>query len=475
MMIKIPTMSVDTNGNNLNLMGKSASASPSFRATFSNLFTGEGVINEASVSTSEQLKAFLSVWFDQQSEEGQLLENLEQELAAIPVEELELTLDFEWDELMTYLTELEQELSETEDALGHEALLALLQQIPVQLIDKLQSETDATREQRTVLEQMPAFVQKWATLLRVYENKDQTLQTRLDPVQFNELSQQLQNIVQQIQSNSQRVQFFQQQMIPFTEVQNLLSLRVAQVQKTEQPSQLQTPTFLPQSWLTGKMGTEDAGEHQPVLPTATDNLIRHTDAERPLFAVQDLTAKFTADPSVQDKPAAQQPVVRFSQILEDLTQIFRAQLNKGNEQGTQLRVKLHPEHLGHLDIRITSLDGKITAQIMTGTKVAKEALELTVGQLRTSLVQQGIQVEKIEVSHQAQQHHQSNFSDSRSNHQSFGQHSQHHNGNESSLGSDDQLSYAAELQRIEDQLVENENENEQSPDLETNASINLVV
>ena len=89
------------------------------------------------------------------------------------------------------------------------------------------------------------------------------------------------------------------------------------------------------------------------------------------------------------------PSARLTHLFEDMQAIFRKQISilKDGEL-TQLRVRLKPEHLGHLDIRIISENGKVTAQIMTSTKLAKDVLELQLYQLRATLTQQGIQIEK---------------------------------------------------------------------------------
>lgn len=100
------------------------------------------------------------------------------------------------------------------------------------------------------------------------------------------------------------------------------------------------------------------------------------------------------------------PSARLTHLFEDMQAILRKQISilKDGEL-TQLRVRLKPEHLGHLDIRIISENGKVTAQIMTSTKLAKEVLELQLYQLRATLTQQGIQIERMEVSQQTTNSH----------------------------------------------------------------------
>jgi len=94
----------------------------------------------------------------------------------------------------------------------------------------------------------------------------------------------------------------------------------------------------------------------------------------------------------------------MSNLIEELGDVLRGSFRfNATGEGTQIKVNIFPEHLGHLDIRITELNGKIAAQIFTSSLVAKEALDLQINQLRNSLLQQGITIEKIEITqHQSQ-------------------------------------------------------------------------
>ena len=98
------------------------------------------------------------------------------------------------------------------------------------------------------------------------------------------------------------------------------------------------------------------------------------------------------------------PFVRLSNLLEDLGGMLKSSMRLAESQeGMKMRVNIFPEHLGHLEILLTSTNGKLAAQIMASTPMAKEALELQLNQLRASLVQQGVMVEKIEVLQQSSQ------------------------------------------------------------------------
>jgi len=111
--------------------------------------------------------------------------------------------------------------------------------------------------------------------------------------------------------------------------------------------------------------------------------------------------------AARPEPTVPTPTVRMSNLIEELGEVLRGsfRLNATGE-GTQIKVNIFPQHLGHLDIRITELNGKIAAQIFTSSLVAKEALDLQVNQLRNSLLQQGITIEKIEIT---QQHSSQSF------------------------------------------------------------------
>ena len=92
------------------------------------------------------------------------------------------------------------------------------------------------------------------------------------------------------------------------------------------------------------------------------------------------------------------PILRMQHLVADVHELFRIHLRRSPNEGiSHIRVRLHPEHLGALDIRMMSSDGKITAQLLTGNRLAQEMLEKQIHQLRFAFMQQGIQVDKIEV------------------------------------------------------------------------------
>lgn len=90
---------------------------------------------------------------------------------------------------------------------------------------------------------------------------------------------------------------------------------------------------------------------------------------------------------------------------QEFVKQFQDLLGKSNLQsfknGTQqLTLKLHPEHLGRLDVKLTQQNGQLTAQLLTTTKTARDMVESQIQQLRTTFQQQNIQVDRIEIQQQ---------------------------------------------------------------------------
>lgn len=119
------------------------------------------------------------------------------------------------------------------------------------------------------------------------------------------------------------------------------------------------------------------------------------------------------------------PVRQVSTSLSDMI-MERMQVMKNGDE-SHIRIKLSPENLGQLDIRLTTSDGKVTAFIATATSAAKEMIESQLHQLRQTLVQQGVQLDKVEVIQQPTSPSQSSMlQDGRSHQgQQFDQGKQH--------------------------------------------------
>lgn len=68
-----------------------------------------------------------------------------------------------------------------------------------------------------------------------------------------------------------------------------------------------------------------------------------------------------------------------------------------NPGATEAKVSLFPKNLGHIEIKIMTVEGQLSAEIMTDTLLAKEVLEGQLPQLKQSLQQSGLVVQKLEI------------------------------------------------------------------------------
>ncbi len=95
--------------------------------------------------------------------------------------------------------------------------------------------------------------------------------------------------------------------------------------------------------------------------------------------------------------APEQQLEQVTQIREITQQIVEQVKVVIRPEQTSMEMQLNPEHLGKVNLNITSKNGVMTAQFLTQTQVAKEAIESQVQILRETLEQQGLKVEAIEV------------------------------------------------------------------------------
>lgn len=96
--------------------------------------------------------------------------------------------------------------------------------------------------------------------------------------------------------------------------------------------------------------------------------------------------------SVQEKVAITQQMREvFEQVVEQIKVTV-------TEDTSEMTMQLNPENLGKVNLSIVAKEGHITAQFVTETEVARQALESQIQQLRDTLGEQGLKVDKVEVS-----------------------------------------------------------------------------
>ncbi|WLR52341.1 flagellar hook-length control protein FliK [Bacillus tianshenii] len=133
------------------------------------------------------------------------------------------------------------------------------------------------------------------------------------------------------------------------------------------------------------------------LNTKTEQIGVRLDSEQPQ---QRLQQTIQLNPN-QAKPSMQQQFVeQFQKIMQNSR---FASFTNGN---AQLTLKLNPEHLGTLSIKLVQMNGEMAARIIASTQSAKDLIESNIHQLRHLFSGQNVQVEKFEVNLQNQQQYQ---------------------------------------------------------------------
>lgn len=111
------------------------------------------------------------------------------------------------------------------------------------------------------------------------------------------------------------------------------------------------------------------------------------------------------------KEAAPTTFVLAEDFAETMNGLIVQKFDIRTQSGlSEARLMLFPEHMGQVDVRISMQNGVLTAVFQTDTAMAKDMLDNQMAQLRASLQAQGLNVEKLEVTHSpnasglAQQH-----------------------------------------------------------------------
>ncbi|EPD49615.1 hypothetical protein HMPREF1210_03062 [Paenisporosarcina sp. HGH0030] len=258
-----------------------------------------------------------------------------------------------------------------------------------------------------LLNQIDQEIQKQSTVTKSFEATAELVGVEenilADPKKLEQAFKQLVAIIQQLDNEQQAITGKQQQ----NEVAKIFKQMDSFTQQPTDQTQLNEPprnnglivdtsrTLSTQSISQLQQLDGNAARVEPV-PTEVNGQVLTGNASE--------VAKASQAPTRPEASAPPAPTVRMSNLIEELGGVLKGSFRlNGTQEGTQIKVNIFPEHLGHLDIRLTASEGKIAAQIFTSNLLAKEALELQVNQLRNSLLQQGVTLDRIEISQQSSQ------------------------------------------------------------------------
>lgn len=148
----------------------------------------------------------------------------------------------------------------------------------------------------------------------------------------------------------------------------------------------------------GKQGDNQQGAFQ--APTQ-ENGVTMKGFDKPVaqeaeFTLQqDPTQQSTALPERTNLiPMKELPV---GQVPSRLMEMVRSMMLQQSHGESTIKMKLQPERLGEVTVKLTWSNGELSAQFITSTGMAKEALESSFPQLRELLAQQNIRLSEAAV------------------------------------------------------------------------------
>lgn len=86
--------------------------------------------------------------------------------------------------------------------------------------------------------------------------------------------------------------------------------------------------------------------------------------------------------------------VSVREIVSQLVEKIHVNLSK---EVTTMNIQLNPEHLGSVQVEVSSKSGVLTAQLTVQRHTTKEAMESSIDMLKISFENQGLKVEEVEV------------------------------------------------------------------------------
>lgn len=366
----------------------------------------------------------------QESGEGQAI-SLNPNMIFNSVEGMEDEVSADWLQLLAQIDELLSQLEITQDSEANlseqgEDIVAQLQ-----LVDMLQNYINVGKQsgleavkgialgesglQMQQLQQLLQSLASWKQMQGTQGTSDEL--AKIEQTLKQELVSINSNVAKQLEAiNSNHVNL------------RLASENVISVEQVTSSQQLlQKPVYTMHTMQNYAMVPNDA------VSTDSANAIHQP--------VQDSTSAFslTADMSSTTKSTAADALpkqiinvpMQASQFADEMNSMIVKNfkiITAGNM--SEAKLSLIPEQLGQVDVKLSIHNGQLVAQFTAETLAGKEALDAQLQHLRANLHNQGIQVEKLEVTQQEikgqtqqfhHQHQQQHFSEQESQrHQTMG-------------------------------------------------------
>lgn len=148
-----------------------------------------------------------------------------------------------------------------------------------------------------------------------------------------------------------------------------------------------------------RIATTDASAAKAAADGGAANVSDNADGPAPSTAngVDWLKSATTTETIAKAETVPQR--IPLPNAAEHLNGWILKQASGGGNFKTETTIRLMPEHLGQVEVRLSMQNGQLTATIVTESAMAKDALESNLAALRANLQTQGVTVERLVVSH----------------------------------------------------------------------------
>ncbi len=140
---------------------------------------------------------------------------------------------------------------------------------------------------------------------------------------------------------------------------------------------------------------------EEIQPAAQQELTTDTSTTtNPMMSLTDLQkAQLAATPLEKSAVPTMNAANFTGEMTEHVLKNMKITLAGGISEA---KISLFPKNLGHIDVKLTMHDGQLVAHFAAETLAGKQMLESQLPQLRQALQSQGLQVEKLEVTQNAE-------------------------------------------------------------------------
>lgn len=118
---------------------------------------------------------------------------------------------------------------------------------------------------------------------------------------------------------------------------------------------------------------------------------------------------------ISQEPIAQRNIDFDENIQKVNDTIIELMDVKANGENSSMKVKLHPEELGFVDVTLKMEEGKLVARILVENEQVRELFNNHMNQLNDKLAKQDISIEKVQVDLNFNSNNQSNSSSNQNN------------------------------------------------------------